>query len=307
MVFRRGLRSSSWGVRGRMRALAKARGHRNGYAQADSWLTRHERGPNDEDLMGILFWLECAPKETLILRMRMLVSEAGTRPATSLRRTLRAAGYGVDVITTVGQLLAEARSAKYDLFIIDRRRSGEDGVDAVRTLRTERCMTPILMIGADARVEDRVGALDAGADDYITAPFDHNELLARVRALLRRPRTLASAILRLGNLEIDDVAGEVRCSGKPLHLCAGELWLLTLLARSNGKVVPKSSIETALPDAHGCRSGNAIEARISRLRKALKRAPADVAIETVRGVGYQLGHAPPRPAKDGCGNPFLRD
>src|SRR5215471_409159 len=254
--------------------------------------------------MGIL-WLGCAPEETPILRMRMLVSETGTRPATSMRRTLRAAGYGVDVVTTMRQLLAEAKSTKYDLFIIDRRRSGEDAVDAVRTLRTERCLTPILMISADAKIEDRVGALDAGADDYITAPFDHNELLARVRALLRRRRTLASAVLRAGNLEIDDVTGEVRCSGKPLHLCAGELWLLTLLARSNGKVVRKSSIETALPDAH--RSGNAIEARISRLRKALKRVPADVAIETVRGVGYQLGHAPPRPAKDGCGNPFLRD
>src|SRR5262245_51396102 len=236
--------------------------------------------------------------------MRMLVSEAGT--ATSMRRTLRAAGYGVDVVTTMRQLLAEAKSTKYDLFIIDRSRCDEDAVDAVRTLRTERCLTPILMISADTKIEDRVGALDAGADDYITAPFDHNELLARVRALLRRPRTLASAVLRAGNLEIDDVAGEVRCSGKPLYLRAGELRLLTLLVRSNGKVVPKASIEAALPDDHGCTSSNAIEARVSRLRKALKRVPADVAIETVRGLGYQLGHTPPEPRKDGRGNPFLR-
>jgi two-component system, OmpR family, response regulator len=241
------------------------------------------------------------------LRMRMLVSEADVRPATSMRRTLRAAGYGVDVVTTIGQLLAEAKSPKYDFIIIDRRRSGEDAVGAVRTLRTERCLTPILMISADGEVEDRVGALDAGADDFITAPFDRNELLARIRALLRRPRTLASAVLRAGNLEIDDVAGEVRCSGRPLYLRAGELRLLSLLVRSNGRVVAKSSIEAALPEVRGCRSGNAIEARVSRLRKALKRVPADVAIETVRGLGYQLGHTPPQPRTEGRGDPLSRE
>jgi two-component system, OmpR family, response regulator len=254
--------------------------------------------------MGVLFG-SGAPRETLILRMRMLVSGADTRPATSMRRILRAAGYAVDVVTTMGQLVAEAKSAKYALFIIDRSRSGEDAVAAVRTLRSERCLIPILMISADGKIEDRVGALDAGADDYITVPFDHMELLARIRALLRRPRTQASAVLRAGNLEIDDEAGEVRCFGKPLYLRAGELRLLTLLVRSNGRVVPKSKIEAELPEAHGCRSGNAIEARVSRLRKALKRVPADVAIETVRGHGYQLGHMPPEPHKEDRGTPML--
>ena len=238
--------------------------------------------------------------------MRMLVFGADTRPATSMRTTLRAAGYGVDVATSMGQLLGEAKSAKYALLIIDRSRSGDVAIDTVRTLRTERCLIAILIISADGKIEDRIGALDAGADDYITTPFDHNELLARVRALLRRPRTPATAVLRAGNLEIDDVAGDVRCSGKPLYLGAGELRLLTLLARSNGRVVPKSSIEAALPYIHGCRSGNAIEARISRLRKALKRVPADVAIETVRGLGYQLGHTPPEPQIDRRTNAFLR-
>lgn len=223
-----------------------------------------------------------------------------------MRRALRAAGYGVDVVTTMSRLLAEAKSAKYDLFIIDSSRSREDAIDAVRTLRTKQCLIPVLMISAGAKIQDRIGALDAGADDYITAPFSHEELLARVRALLRRPRKPDTAILRAGNLEIDDVAGGVRCSGKPLYLRAGELRLLTLLARSNGRVVPKSSIEAALPDIQGCRSGNAIEARISRLRKALKRVPADVAIETVRGLGYQLGHAPPEPHKDCRASAFLR-
>jgi DNA-binding response OmpR family regulator len=230
--------------------------------------------------------------------MRMLVSETEPRRATSMRKTLRAAGYGVDIATTMSQLLAQAKSARYDLFIIDRDRSGEDGVDAVRTLRTTRCLKPILMISAEGEVEDRIGALDAGVDDYITAPFDHKELLARVRALLRRPRTFATAVLRAGNLEIDDVAGEVRCSGKRLYLRTGELQLLTLLARSNGRVVPKSSIEAELPDFHGLSSSNAIEARVSRLRKALKRVPTDVAIETVRGLGYLLGHTPRAPPKD---------
>jgi len=239
--------------------------------------------------------------------MRMLVSEADARPATSMRRTLRAAGYGVDIVTTISQLLAEARSVKYDLVIIGRSRSGEDAVNAVRTLRTSRCSVPILMISTDGKLEERIGALDAGVDDYITAPFDHSELLARVRALLRRPRALGSAVLRAGNLEIDAVAGEVRCSGKPLSLRAGELQLLTLLARSNGTVVAKSSIKAALPDFHGHRSGNAIEARVSRLRKALKRVRADVAIETVRGFGYLLGHTPPGSPTDHHGNRFLRE
>jgi DNA-binding response OmpR family regulator len=220
--------------------------------------------------------------------MRMLVSKDDVHRSTTLRRTLRAAGYGVDIVTATAHLLSEARSARYDLLIIDRRLPNDDAIATVCHLRTEGCSIPILMISRKNKIKDRIGGLNAGADDYLTAPFNHHELLARIRALLRRPPAPASALLRAGNLEIDDVVGEVRCSGSPVKLRLAERRLLALLVRQAGKVVPRASIEAELSGLGRQRSTNAIEARVSRLRKALSRVAAAITIETVRGAGYLL-------------------
>jgi DNA-binding response OmpR family regulator len=219
--------------------------------------------------------------------MRILIAEDTGKPAL-WRATLRDAGYGVDTVASLVELVNEARSARYDLLIVARKLRGGDGLDAVRTLRSEHCSVPILITSLRGRVEDRIGGLDAGADDYLIRPFHQRELLARVRALLRRPPVLLGPVLRAGNVEIDALAGEVRCSGRPLHLRLAERRLLTLLLRRQGTVVQRSHIEGALAQFHSEMSDNAIEAQVSRLRKALERAQAGVAIETVRSVGYLL-------------------
>ena len=220
--------------------------------------------------------------------MRILVAEDNPGEPALLRATLRDAGYGVDTVTSVADLLNEAKSARYDLLIVARRLRGGDGLEAVRILRSKHCSVPILITSFRGRVEDRIGGLDAGADDYLVRPFHQRELLARVRALLRRPPALVAPVLRAGNLEIDDAAGKVRCSGRVVHLRLAERRLLTLLVRLRGTVVQRSHIEGALAQYQSEMSGNAIEAQVSRLRKALKRAEAGVAIETVRSVGYLL-------------------
>jgi len=220
--------------------------------------------------------------------MRILIAEDNLDEPGLLRATLRDAGYGVDTVASLVELANEARSARYDLLIVARRLRGGDGLSAVRTLRSEHCCVPILITSFRGRVEDRIGGLDAGADDYLIRPFQQRELLARVRALLRRPPALLGRVLRAGNVEIDDLAGEVRCSGRPVHLRLAERRLLTLLLRHQGTVVQRSHIEGALAQIRSEMSGNAIEAQVSRLRKALERAQAGVAIETVRSVGYRL-------------------
>ena len=238
--------------------------------------------------------------------MRILVAEENLGEPALLRATLRDAGYGVDTVTSVADLLNEAKSARYDLLIVARRLRGGDGLEAVRILRSKHSSVPILITSFRGRVEDRIGGLDAGADDYLIRPFHQRELLARVRALLRRPPALVAPVLRAGNLEIDDAAGEVRCSGRVVQLRLAERRLLTLLVRRTGTVVQRSHIEGALAQCQSEMSGNAIEAQVSRLRKALKRAEAGVAIETVRSVGYllrvedealALPHARARPRK----------
>jgi two-component system, OmpR family, response regulator len=141
---------------------------------------------------------------------------------------------------------------------------------------------------ARGKIDDRVTGLDAGADDYLIKPFNHQELFARVRALLRRPQKIVGPLLRVGNLEFNDATGEVRCSGNLVHLRPAERRLLTLLMRRSGSIVTKPLIEDAFSEAERDVSANSIEATISRLRKALDEIDSGVVIETHRGMGYKL-------------------
>jgi two-component system, OmpR family, response regulator len=166
-----------------------------------------------------------------------------------------------------------------------------DGLDAIRTLRARRSSVPILIMTARGSIDDRVRGLDAGADDYLIKPIHQAELLAHVRALLRRPAEVMGPILRTGNTEFDEAMAEVRCSGKPVRLRLRERRLLALLMRRSGFLVSKNMIEEALSEFGREISANAIEVRISHIRRALSDARSDVVIETVRGVGYRLSAA----------------
>ena len=220
--------------------------------------------------------------------MRLLLVEDSLRLQELLADPLRRAGYGLDAVGTVAELLSSVAVVQYDLIIVDLGLPDGDGLSAIRSLRSLGHATPILIITARGSVEDRVIGLDSGADNYLIKPFNHAELLARVRALLRRPSELQGPVLKFGGVELDEARGEVSCSGKPIELRLSERRLLAVLMRRSGSVVAKSTIEDALSEIGRELSANAVEVLVSRLRKALSEGSTGVTIETVRGIGYRL-------------------
>ncbi len=220
--------------------------------------------------------------------MRLLLVEDSGRLQELLGETLRQAGYGLDLVGTVADMLESAASIPYDLLIVDLGLPDGDGIDAINTLRINGFNKPILIITARGSVDDRISGLDSGADDYLPKPFNHGELLARVRALLRRPGDLSGPVLRVGSVTVDEVAAEAHSGGKLLDLRLSERRLLVVLMRRAGAVVAKGAIESALSEQGRELSSNAVEALVSRTRKVLVDSGADVSIETVRGVGYVL-------------------
>jgi DNA-binding response OmpR family regulator len=224
----------------------------------------------------------------ILPEMRILLVEDNLRLQELLSEVLRSAGYGVDAITTVAELLSNARAINYDHLIVDLMLPDGNGLDAIHSLRAEKLSVPILIMTAKGRIEDRIDGLDAGADDYVIKPFNHGELLARVRALLRRPSEVVGPVLRMGKVELDEAAAQVRCSGKLVDLRNSERRLLAMLMRRSGNVVVKESIEEALSGIGREVSSNAVEALVSRLRKGLEGVEPGIVIETVRGVGYRL-------------------
>jgi DNA-binding response OmpR family regulator len=198
---------------------------------------------------------------------------------------LRRAGYGLDAVGTVAELLSSVAVVQYDLIIVDLGLPDGDGLTAIRSLRSMRHSTPILIITARGSVEDRVIGLDSGVDDYLIKPFNHAELLARVRTLLRRPSELQGPVLKFGGVELDEARGEITCSGKPIELRLSERRLLAVLMRRSGRVVAKSTITSEIGREL---SANAVEVLVSRLRKALDEGSTGITIETLRGIGYRL-------------------
>jgi two-component system, OmpR family, response regulator len=220
--------------------------------------------------------------------VRLLLLEDSLRLQELLADSLSRAGYSLDAISTVAELFGTVASVNYDLVIVDLGLPDGDGLTAIRALRTNGFTAPILIITARGSIDDRVSGLDSGADDYLIKPFNHAELLARVRALLRRPTELQGPVLRKGRTEFDEAKGEVRCSGRPIDLRLSERRLLATLMRRQGSIVTKSAIEEALSQFGRELSPNAVEALVSRVRKALSEADSGIVIETVRGVGYRL-------------------
>jgi DNA-binding response OmpR family regulator len=221
-------------------------------------------------------------------KVRLLLAEDSERLQELLAESLKSAGYMLDTAATVAELLSSVAAATYDLLIVDLGLPDGDGLNVIRELRSKGVALPILIITARGSINERITGLDSGADDYLIKPFNHAELLARVRALLRRPSELQGPVLRRGNLEFDQAKDEVRCSGKPIQLRLSERRLLAALMRRSGAVVAKSSIEGTLSQFNRELSPNAVEALVSRLRKALSDAESGIVIETVRGVGYRL-------------------
>lgn len=220
--------------------------------------------------------------------MRLLLIEDNARLAALTGEGLVKAGFAVDAVNRLEEADAAVLVTGYDAILLDLGLPDGDGLLFLKSLRGRGDATPVLILTARDGVEDRVGGLNLGADDYLVKPFALEELVARVRALLRRPGHALGTALRQGNLSFDTVERLVRVGDQPVELGRRELDALELLMRRAGRVVSKSAIESNLYGFGEEVGENAVEVLIHRLRKRLQQAGADAGIQTLRGIGYIL-------------------
>ncbi len=220
--------------------------------------------------------------------MRILLVEDERKVASFVARALREHAYAVDVAETGEQGLEMARTAAYDALLLDVRLPGLSGVEVCRRLRQEGVEIPILMLTARSLVEERVEGLDAGADDYLTKPFALAELVARVRALVRRGFNRGGARLRYSDLELDRHRRRVTRGATPVALTSKEFALLEFLLLRAPETVTRSEIVEHVWDCRFDSESNLVEVYINRLRQKLGQGRAARLIHTVRGVGYRL-------------------
>jgi two-component system copper resistance phosphate regulon response regulator CusR len=222
--------------------------------------------------------------------MRFLLAEDDLPLSKVLARGLREHAYVVDVAADGETAIYQARVNPYDAIILDINLPRLDGLTICRTLRREGSPVRILMLTARARTEDRVQGLDSGADDYLSKPFEFDELLARLRALLRRRgEQVDAARFQLDDLEIDFPAQRVTRAAMPVELTTKEFVLLAYLARNAGKVIGRAELTEHVWDENHAPSTNAVEVYINRLRKKIDASGSRPLIHTRRGAGYFLG------------------
>lgn len=227
--------------------------------------------------------------------MRLLLVEDNVRLADQVRAGLEREGFAVDSFGTVSDGEAAKASVPYDAAILDLGLPDGDGIDLLRGWRAGGDSTPVLILTARDGLEDRVHGLNSGADDYLLKPFEMDELIARVRALLRRPGGALGAVLTAGNVSFDTTAREVMIGGGAVTVSRREMGVLEQLMRRKGRVVAKDTLEEKLYGFDEEVTANTVEANVSRLRKRLSGAGADVSIHTLRGVGYLLSEEDPAP------------
>jgi DNA-binding response OmpR family regulator len=220
--------------------------------------------------------------------MRILVVEDERRVANFVCRALRENAYAVDLADTGEKALEMASETPYDSILLDVRLPGLSGIQVCRELRDSKIDTPILMLTARSLVEQRVEGLDAGADDYLTKPFAVAELLARVRALVRRQSSKHRSPLRYGDLELDSQRRRVTRSGRQITLTSKEFALLEFLISRAPDVAPRTEIIEHVWDSNFDSETNLVEVYINRLRQKLSPEGIPRIIHTVHGIGYCL-------------------
>jgi DNA-binding response OmpR family regulator len=219
--------------------------------------------------------------------VRVLVAEDDQGLRSVLVRGLQENDYVVDAVSSGEEALKFLRSYSYELAVVDWRMPGISGLDVVRWMRRNAQSARILMLTARDQPADRVTGLDAGADDYLVKPFDFSELLARMRALQRRPSAVQQPEIVVGDLRFDPATRQVLVGGRPAVLTATEFGILEVLVRKSPAVVPRRSIALNVWEEEADAMGsNTIDVHLARLRAKL--AGGRIRIETVRGVGYRL-------------------
>jgi two-component system, OmpR family, response regulator len=218
--------------------------------------------------------------------MRLLIAEDDEKVSAALARGLRGEGYAVDVAGTGEDALHQARVYDYDVVILDIMIPKPDGIAVCRTLREEEKWAPVLMLTARDGVGDRIRGLDAGADDYLVKPFDFGELVARIRALLRRSPPERPPVLTAGDLELDPAAHQVSREGKPVELTPREFAVLEFLVRKAGQVVTRAELLDHVWDRNYEGSTNIVDVYVGYLRRKVEEPFGRPLIRTVRGAGY---------------------
>src|SRR5271165_3766201 len=224
--------------------------------------------------------------------MRLLLVEDETRIAHFVAKGLREESYAVDVVGNGEDALYQAEINDYDIVILDVMIPGLDGFATCRAIRAKGKRIPILMLTARDSVQDRITGLDAGADDYLIKPFEFGELLARLRALLRRPRDVRSPQISVDDLVLDTASQTAKRGKRTIPLTAKEYALLEFLARNAGRVIGRAEIAEHVWDETFDPFSNLIEVYINRLRRKIDDGAARPLLQTRRGSGYVFGTAP---------------
>ena len=224
--------------------------------------------------------------------MRLLLVEDDAKLARAVGRGLRHEGYAVDLAGDGDAALMQAAVWEYDAIVLDVMLPGRDGFEVCRMLRERDCWAPILMLTARGQVGDRIRGLDVGADDYLAKPFDFGELLARLRALVRRTPAQRPVRLEVGDLVVDPSTHAVARAGVPVALTAREFAVLEYLARHAGEAVTRASLLDHVWDENFEGSTNIVDVYVGYLRKKLEQPFGRPLIRTIRGVGYALEGEP---------------
>lgn len=220
--------------------------------------------------------------------MRILLIEDEKELAGIIKKGLEEEGYSVDVAYDGEEGLYMAENYEADVVILDIILPIIDGLTLLREMRRKGIKTPVLLLTAKDTVPDRIKGLDTGADDYLTKPFDFGELVARVRALLRRRREVKESVIRIGDMEIDTAGREVRRGGKEIHLTSKEYAILEYLAYNAGRVVGRTELTEHVYDESFDMDSNIIDVYIAYLRRKIDKGFDRPLIHTVRGAGYVL-------------------
>ncbi len=220
--------------------------------------------------------------------MRVLVIEDETKVGCFIKRALEEESYAVDLCEDGAKGLEMALMTNYDLLVVDVMLPTMSGLDVLKNLRRERIQTPVLILSAQSQIDQRVKGLDAGADDYLTKPFAIDELLARVRALLRRGATESPGILQIDDLVLNPATRDVTRGGQRIELTLKEYALLEYLMRHTGRVLTRPMISEHVWNQDFDTFTNVIDVYVNYLRNKIDRGRTKKLIHTIRGSGYML-------------------
>lgn len=225
--------------------------------------------------------------------MRILLAEDEAKVAAHVAQGLKAEGYAVDLATDGEEAIWLAENYPYDLVLLDIMMPGRDGVMVLRHLRKKGILVPVIFLTARGESEDRVHGLDAGADDYLVKPFLLSELLARIRAVLRRQRSQPVNFIRVGDLELDLLSRKAKRGGLEIELTNREYALLELLMTQSPKVMTKSAIIEHVWDQHFDSGTNVVNVYMNYLRRKVDLPGMKPLLHTVRGIGFTVREDPP--------------